>query len=177
MFGVAMTVPVYSLPLPGPETRLTSWYPELRPLLGPLVALGCSFLFTSIFWFSHHRRLRLTRARTRRFLFVNFAFLFLAVTLPGSTVLYGHGAFVPWVATLYSCHLAVIACANEALWLASVRALPPRPWQLVIGPAILALVFLVAALVSPWSPRLTAALWLAIVLAPIADARLTRQLP
>lgn len=62
MFGVAMTVPVYSLPLPGPEARLTSWRPVLRPLLGPLVALGCSFLFTSIFWFSHHRRLRLTMA-------------------------------------------------------------------------------------------------------------------
>ena len=177
MFGVAMTVPVYSLPLPGPEARLTSWRPVLRPLLGPLVALGCSFLFTSIFWFSHHRRLRLTRARTRRFLFITFAFLFLIVTLPGSTVLYGHDAFVPWVATLYSGHLAIIACANEALWFASIQSQSPRPWQLAIGPGILALVFLAAALVSPWSSRLTATLWSAIVLAPIADARLTRQLP
>ena len=112
MFGVAMTVPVYSLPLPGPEARLTSWRPVLRPLLGPLVALGCSFLFTSIFWFSHHRRLRLTRARTRRSLFITFAFLFLIVTLPGSTVLYGHDAFVPWVATLYSGHLAISSRAR-----------------------------------------------------------------
>lgn len=176
MFGVAMTVPVYSLPLPGPGVRLASWYAVLRPMLGPLAALGGSFLFTGIFWFSHHRRLRLTVARTRRFLFVSFAFLFLIVLLPASTVLYGRDPFVPWVATLYAAHLAVIAWANAALWVAAILEQPSRPWQLVIGPGILALVFLVAALVGPHAPRLAAGLWLAVILAPLADARVTRQL-
>ena len=177
MFGVAMPVPVYSLPLPGPETPLTSWYVILRPLRGPLVALGCSFFFTGIFWFSHHRRLRFTRARTRRFLFVTFAFLFLIVTLPASTVLYGHDPFVPWVATLYSAHLAVIACTNEVLWLSAIRAQPSRPWQLAIGPGLLAFVFLAAAFASVWFPKSIPVLWVAIILAPIVDARLTSQLP
>lgn len=176
MFGVAMTVPVYSLPLPGPGVRIASWYPVLRPMLGPLAALGCSFLFTGIFWFSHHRRLRLTVARTRRFLFVSFAFLFLIVLLPASTVLYGRDPFVPWVATLYAAHLAVIASANATLWVAVILEQPSRPWQLLIGPGILAVVFLGAALVGPHAPRLAAGLWLAIVLAPLADARLTQQL-
>ncbi|MGC8474868.1 MAG: TMEM175 family protein [Acetobacteraceae bacterium] len=176
MFGVAMTVPVYSLPLPGPGVPLTSWYRVLRPMLGPLAALGCSFLFTGIFWFSHHRRLQLTVARTRRFLFVSFAFLFLIVLLPGSTVLYGRDPFVPWVATLYAAHLAVIAGANVALWLVAVLEQPARPWRLLTGPLILAVVFLLAALVGPHAPRLAAGLWLAIVLAPLADARMTRDL-
>lgn len=176
MFGVAMTMPVYSLPLPGPDMGIAAWYPVLRPMLGPLVALGCSFLFTGIFWFSHHRRLRLTLARSRRFLFVIFGFLFLIVLLPGSTVLYGRDPFVPWVAALYNFHLAAIACANEGLWVAAILERPSRPWQLAIGPGILALVFVTAALASVFLPRLTAALWLAIVLAPVADARVTQRL-
>ena len=36
MFGVAMTVPVYSLPLPRAGVPLGPWYPVLRPMLGPL---------------------------------------------------------------------------------------------------------------------------------------------
>jgi uncharacterized membrane protein len=176
MFGVAMTVPVYSLPLSGPDVSMASWYPVLRPMLGPLAALGCSFLFTGIFWFSHHRRLRLATARTRRFLFVTFAFLFLIVLLPASTLLYGHDPFVPWVAAVYSFHLATIACANEALWVATILDQPARPWRLAIGPGILAVVFIAAALASLHAPRLTAALWVAVALAPITDARLTRQL-
>ena len=154
MFGVAMTVPVYSLPQPRAGVPLASWYPVLRPMLGPLVALGCSFLFTGIFWFSHHRRLRLTVARIRRFLFVSFAFLFLVVLLPASTVLYGRDPFVPWVATLYGSHLALIAFANVPLWVVAIQEQPSRPWQLVIGPGILAAVFLVVALVDLHTPRL-----------------------
>lgn len=177
MFGVAMTVPVYSLPLPKPGVALGSWHSVLRPMLGPLVALGVSFLFTGIFWFSHHRRLRLTVARTRRFLFATFAFLFLIVLLPASTVLYGLDPFVPWVATLYGSHLALIAFANVALWVVEIEKHPSRPWQLVIGPAILAAVFLAVALVGLRSPRLAAGLGLAVLLAPLADARVTRQLP
>lgn len=36
MFGVAMTVPVYSLPLPRAATLLESWYTVLRPMLDRL---------------------------------------------------------------------------------------------------------------------------------------------
>lgn len=173
MFGVAMTVPVYNLPLPEPATRLEFWHPVLRPMLGPLVALGCSFLFTGLFWFSHHRRLRFTRARTRRFLFVTFGFLFLIVLLPASTTLYGRDPFRPWVASLYTSHLAAIAIANEVLWIAAIQDQRPRSWSLAVGPGILAVVFVVVALVSMHTPRLAAALWPVILLAPLADERLT----
>lgn len=124
MFGVAMSVPAYCLPLPGPDKRIAAWYPVLRPILWPLVALGCVFLFTGIFWFSNHRRLRLTLSRSRRFLFVIFGFLFLIVLLPASTVLYGRDPFVPWVAGFYNFHLAAIARANEGLWLRQFRNNP-----------------------------------------------------
>jgi uncharacterized membrane protein len=51
----------------------------------PCPALGCSFLFSGIFWVSHHRRLALTEAKSRRYLFVTFAFLFLIVLLSTPT--------------------------------------------------------------------------------------------
>lgn len=174
IFGVAMTVPVYSLPLPRPDEALSDWSSLLRTTLWPTFALGCSFLFSGIFWVSHHRRLALTEAKSRRYLFVTFAFLFLIVLLPAPTILYGRDGTIPWVAVLYSAHLAAIACVNGCLWLVAIRAVPSRPWRMAAGPGILAIVFLLATSVSAVAPRLGAALWLATLLAPIIDARVTK---
>lgn len=173
IFGVAMTMPVYSLPLSRLSAHPTDWYSVLRPLLRPTIALGCSFLFSGMFWVSHHRRLKLTEAHSRRYLFVTFAFLFLIVLLPVPTILWGHDGAISWTATLYSGHLAAIACVNEFLWFAAIRAAPSRPWGMAVGPGILATVFLVATGVSAVAPHLGPALWLAAALAPIVDARTT----
>lgn len=174
IFGVAMTTPVYSLPLPRLHALTADRDAVLQPMLWPTFALGCSFLFSGIFWVSHHRRLALTEAKSRRYLFVTFAFLFLIVLLPAPTILYGRDGTIPWVAVLYSGHLAAIACVNECLWLAAIRAAPSRPWRMAAGPGILAIVFLLATAVSAVAPRLGAAVWLATLLAPIVDARVTR---
>lgn len=174
IFGVAMTMPVYSLPLPRLNALTTDWSAVLRPMLWPAFALGCSFLFSGIFWVSHHRRLILTEAKSRRYLFVTFAFLFLIVLLSAPTMLYGRDGAIPWVAMLYSGHLAVIACVNECLWLVAIWSAKSRPWRMAAGPGILAIVFLLATAVSSVAPRLGSAVWLAALLAPIIDARVTR---
>jgi uncharacterized membrane protein len=174
IFGVAMTTPIYSLLLPGWNANLTGWYSALQPMLWPTIAVGCSFLFSGIFWVSHHRRLKLTETKSRRDLFVTFAFLFLIVLLPVPTILYGRYTTIQWVAVLYSGHLAAIACINECLWLAAIWTLQSRPWRMALGPGILATTFLLATAVSAVDPRLGSALWLATVLAPIADARVTK---
>ena len=116
MPGLAMTVPAYSLPLPGPTVRLASGHRVVLPMLGPLAGLSRSFLFTGILWFSHRRSLQATIARSRRFLVLTFAFLFLIVLLPASAVPYGGTPFLPWVAELYGFHLVAIACVNVPLW-------------------------------------------------------------
>ena len=174
IFGVAMTTPVYSLPLPRLNALTTDWSAVLQAMLWPAFALGCSFLFSGIFWVSHHRRLMLTEAKSRRYLFVTFAFLFLIVLLPAPTILYGRDGTMPWVAVLYSGHLATIACVNECLWLAAIRAAPSRPWRMAAGPGILAIVFLLATVASSIAPRLGPAVWLAALLAPVIDARVTK---
>jgi len=176
IFGVAMTTPVYSLLLSSWNVHPADWPSVLSSMLRPAFAFGCTFLFSGIFWISHHRRLTLTEAKTRRFLFVTFAFLFLIVLLPAPTVFYGQYGEIPWVAALYSGHLAMIACVNACLWVVAIWSARsrPRPWPLVVGPGILAIVFLLAAGVSIYDPRLGPLVWLATVLAPIADARLTK---
>ena len=83
MSGLAMTVPAYSLPLPGPTVRLASGHRVVLPMLGPKAGLGRSFLFTGTLWFSHCRSLQATIARSRWFLVLTFAFLFLIVLLAG----------------------------------------------------------------------------------------------
>ena len=175
IFGVAMTTPVYSLLTAQWNARPASLAAVLGPMIQPAVAVGCSFLFSGIFWVSHHRRLALTEARSRSFLFVSLAFLFLIVLLPVPTILWGQDGAMPWTASLYSGHLAAIACVNECLWLVAILTARPRPWPLAIGPGILAVVFLLAMGVSIDHPRLGPVLWLATVLAPIVDARVTRQ--
>ncbi len=175
IFGVAMTMPIYSLPLPGRSVAEAAWYPTLQPLLRPIAVLGCSFLFSGIFWFSHHRRLSLTDAKSRRYLFVTFAFLFLVVLLPVPTMLYSRDGTTPWIAALYSGYFALVAGVNECLWLATISAAPARPWRMAIGPGILAIVFLLATAVSIVSPIGGAILWLAAILAPLADARATHR--
>ena len=60
------------------------------------------------------------------------------------------------LATLYGAHLAVIAFANMALWAVAILEQPSRPWRLAIGPGILSLIFIVAALAGPHAQRLTA---------------------
>jgi uncharacterized membrane protein len=169
-----MTMPVYSLPLPRLNALTTDWSAVLRPMLWPAFALGCSFLFSGIFWVSHHRRLMLTEAKSRRYLFVTFAFLFLIVLLPAPTILYGRAGTIPWVAVLYSGYLAAIACVSECLWLVAIWSAKSRPWRMAAGPGILAIVFLLATAVSSVAPRLGSAVWLAALLAPIIDARVTR---
>jgi uncharacterized membrane protein len=174
IFGVAMTTPVYSLLLSSWNVHPADWPSVLSSMLRPAFAFGCTFLFSGIFWISHHRRLMLTEARSRRYLFVIFGFLFLIVLLPAPTVFYGQYGEIPWVAALYSGHLAIIACLNECLWLLAIWSARSRPWSMAVGPGILAIVFLLAAGVSIYDPRLGPGVWLATVLAPIADARMTK---
>ena len=126
-----------------------------------------------MFWISHHRRLALTEVRSRRYLFVTFAFLFLVVLLPVPTILWGHDGARPWTTVLYSSHLAAIACVNEFLWLATVAARPARPWQMAGPPGVLAVVFLLAAGVSAAEPRFGPLLWVPVALAPLVDSRAT----
>jgi uncharacterized membrane protein len=173
IFGVAMTMPIYGLPLPSHNVEARAWYSTLQPLLRPITILGCSFLFSGIFWFSHHRRLSLTNAKSRRYLFVTFMFLFLVVLLPVPTMLYSRDATTPWIAVLYSGYFTLVACVNQALWLATIWAAPTRPWRMAIGPGILTVVFVFATAVSIVSPIGGAIMWIAAVLAPIADARAT----
>ncbi len=173
IFGVAMTTPVYSPLAFGWNADPDSWSSVLTPMLRPTIAVGCSFLFSGMFWVSHHRRLALTEARSQRFLFVTFAFLFLIVLLPVPTILWGQDGMMPWTVELYSGDLAAIACINECLWVAAILAARPRRWSLAVGPGILAAVFLATACVSIGQPRLGPVLWLATSLAPITDARLT----
>ena len=174
IFAVAMTEPIYSLPFPDRAGPVTGLMPLLRPMLWPGFALGVSFLFSGIFWFSHHRRLTHTSANSRRYLFVTFAFLFLIVLLPVPTILYGRYGAIPSIAAFFSGYLALIATVNAALWLEAIAKLPSRPWRMVAGPGVLAGVFLLAALVSLRDPALGSALWLATALAPVADAIATR---
>jgi uncharacterized membrane protein len=175
IFGVAMTTPVYSLLLsPSYEYQPANWVSELRPMLGPTMALACSFLFSGMFWVSHHRRLLLTKADTRRYLFITFGFLFLIVLLPVSTILYGRALTMRWVAVLYSGHLAAIACVNEGLWVAAIWPTRRRSWGMAIGPGVLAIVFLLATSVSAVAPKLGPAVWFAAAFAPLVDARLTK---
>ncbi|WP_298355851.1 TMEM175 family protein [Rhodoblastus sp.] len=175
IFGVAMTTPVYSLLSSRWNATPASFEVVLKSMFQPAVAFGCSFLFSGVFWVSHHRRLALTEARSRRFLFVSFAFLFLIVLLPAPTILWGQDGAEQWTVALYSGHLAAIACVNEGLWIFAILGARSRPWPLAIGPGILAVVFLVATVVSIDEPRLGPLLWLATVLAPIVDARVTGQ--
>ncbi len=169
IFAVAITSPVFSL-LFLRSNEQSDWRSVLEPMLRPLVAVGCTFLFSSMFWISHHRRLALTEAGTRRHLFITFAFLFLVVLLPVPTVLWGHGEARPWTTVLYGSHLAAIACVNELLWLAIVAAGPSWRWRMAAAPSVLAIVFLLAACLSAVEPRIGPALWVAAVLAPLVDA-------
>ncbi len=169
IFAVAITSPVFSL-LFLRSNEQSDWRLVLEPMLRPLVAVGCSFLFSSMFWISHHRRLALTEAGSRRDLFITFAFLFLVVLFPLSTVLWGHGEARPWTTVLYSSHLAAIASVNELLWLAIVAAGPAWRWRMAAAPSVLAIVFLFAACLSAVEPRIGPALWVAAVLAPLVDA-------
>ena len=152
IFAVAITSPVFSL-LFLQSNAYPDWRSVLEPMLRPLVAVGCSFLFSGMFWISHHRRLALTEAGSRRYLFITFAFLFLVVLLPVPTILWGHGEARPWTTVLYSSHLAAIACVNEVLWLAIVAAGPARRWRMAAAPGVLAIVFLLAAGVSATEPH------------------------
>jgi uncharacterized membrane protein len=175
IFGVAMTMPIYSLPLLDRHVGEGEWHAAAKVMLRPIFVFGCSFLFSGIFWFSHHRRLSLTNANSRRYLFVTFSFLFLVVLLPVPTLLYSHDGTTPWIAAFYSGYFAVVAAINESLWLATISSMPTRPWRLVIGPGILALVFTIATMVSFISPLASAITWLAVILAPLADARATKS--
>ena len=170
IFAVAITSPVFSL-LFLRSNEQSDWRSVLEPMLRPLVAVGCTFLFSSMFWISHHRRLALTEAGSRRYLFITFAFLFLVVLVPVPTVLWGHGEARPWTTVLYSSHLAAIACVNELLWLAIVAAGPAWRWRMAAAPGVLAAVFLLAAGVSAAAPQFGPLLWVAVALAPLVDSR------
>ena len=169
IFAVAITSPVFSL-LFLRSNEQSDWRSVLEPMLRPLVAVGCTFLFSSMFWISHHRRLALTEAGSRRYLFITFAFLFLVVLVPVPTVLWGHGEARPWTTVLYSSHLAAIACVNELLWLAIAAAGPAWRWRMAAAPGVLAAVFLLAAGVSAAAPQLGPLLWVAAALAPLVDS-------
>jgi hypothetical protein len=91
------------------------------------------------------------------------------------TLLYSHDGTTPWIAAFYSGYFAILAATNESLWLATISSMPTKPWRLVIGPGILALVFIIATMVSFISPLAGAMTWLAVILAPLADARATKS--
>ncbi len=174
VFAVVVTLLAYRVRLPSREALAALDGQALEPFLADLGAVVLSFLVAALFWMAHWRVFRLLRRADVGLVALHFAFLGALVLLPLSTSLMsnasGRSAAGPCA---YSANLFLLAGA-QTLFRARARRLQPEAFigvRALLTPALLTLVFAVAAvaaLASPWASR---ALWCASFLTPIVERR------
>jgi uncharacterized membrane protein len=80
VFAVIVTVMVLELKAPDEATFAALW-----PLWPTAVSYAMSYLFIAIIWINHHYLMRFVGTPTLRFMWINFAHLFMVSLLPFAT--------------------------------------------------------------------------------------------
>lgn len=173
IFGVAMTLMAYDIPSGDTFKTAPDWAAIWNAYEPHLLTLLLSFSVAGLFWYSHQRRLTYAPEANRFTVIVNLLFLLSIILLPATTGLYGSYPFADHVIALYGFHLMIIALINLALWV--MAAAPRGDWLMAVGPVFTGLVFVAAAIVVPFAPRLAQSVWFLAFVAPAVASYAERR--
>ncbi|MFZ0626461.1 MAG: TMEM175 family protein [Acidimicrobiia bacterium] len=166
VFAIAITLMVIELRIPDGVTP--SELPDaLRDLSPRYFSFLISFAVIGVFWIGHYRMFRFIRGWDHGLLLLNLLFLLTIAFLPFPTSLIGRFSETQVATTVYSA--SVLGCAIAAVllwWYASTgrRLLAPDvPYETIrtvrIGGMSVASVFVIALVVSFFSPSVASLIW------------------
>ena len=177
VLAIIITIMVLDLRVPAGSTLDALW-----PMASVFSSYVLSFLYVGIYWNNHHHLLHTTRAVTGTILWANLHLLFWLSLLPFATAWMGesHGAIAP--TALYGTILFLSAVAywllQQAIMAAErdaslLKKAVGRDWKGNLSPVS----YLVAIVVSHWSPWVAEVLYAAVALVwVIPDRRIERVL-
>lgn len=154
VFAVIITIMVLDLRPPSQPT-----FAALLPLWPTALSYAVSYLFIAIIWVNHHHLLRYVHHATSQLIWWNFAHLFMVSLVPATTVwiaasrLAAAPVFV-YAAVFVLVNAAYLAFAWEVMSQASEGEVSPQLRKFTRVRSLLALLmFLLAMLLSLWSPQ------------------------
>lgn len=174
VFGISMTLLAYSLPTPATYRSAPSWRQLSESMTPHLKALLLGFIVAGLFWLSHQRRLAASGSIDRRCIFANFSFLLGIIVLPVTTNLYGAFGNAGDVVPIYGVHLLFLALMNAALWvlvLFGTNANKSMQRTVLIAPAFVASVDVVALILALMRNPAAPYLWYLALADPVVDSR------
>jgi uncharacterized membrane protein len=182
VIAIAITLLVLDIKLPDlPEhVDAAALADALGSIGSKITAYVVSFLVVGQFWYGHFLRFRSIRRVDLRLIWLNLLFLMCIGFVPfASSVLSEHPNATSYA--LYDGTMAVVALLSAALWayaIAGDRLVPPRldpavRRQSLIGPLLVAGVFIISGLAAQYDIR--AARWVWLLLIPAAIARPKRR--
>lgn len=182
VIAIAITLLVLDIKLPElPEHADSAALAAALLSIAPkIIAYVVSFLVVGLFWYGHFLRFRHIRRFDLRLIWLNLLFLMAIGFVPfASSVLSEHPNATSYV--LYDGTMAVVALLSAALWgyaIAGDRLVPPGLSPMVrrrslVGPLLMAGVFVVSAIVAQYDVR--AGRWAWLLLIPAAFQRPQRH--
>lgn len=154
VFAFIITIMVLDLRPPSEPT-----FAALLPLWPTALSYAVSYLFIAIIWVNHHHLLRYVHYATSQLIWWNFAHLFMVSLVPATTVwiaatrLATAPVFV-YAAVFVLVNAAYLAFGWEVMSQASESDVSPRLRKFTRVRSLLALLmFLLAMLLSLWSPH------------------------
>lgn len=154
VFAVIVTIMVLELKAPDEAA-----FSALRPLWPTAISYAVSYLFIAIIWINHHYLMRVVGPPTLRFMWINFAHLFMVSILPFATAWIARTRLasspVVFYAGLFVCiDIAYNLFEREVLAHADVTQVSPHTRQLARRRSLIVLAgFATAMLVAFGAPR------------------------